>query len=209
MATKSRKPRNSTPPNHNMDEAGAAFEAAKRNPRFERTRTITLPQFKFDNARTGPNAHRDSSPLYLAVTCAAYEGKEIPGSTMGPATIANGINLETGEPGLLLLDTVLLSRLEETYPDGEYVGKAFEIVRNAWREPKPGAGYYTFALWEIAIPEELVEPVAREVRAAGNPQKAPKAASAPRGAAPVGKKPRGGNGARKPSQAPVGASAEG
>lgn len=105
---------------------------------FKRLRAITLPQLKIVDER----------PYYLKFCKPMFQGKEIKNSTMGPATLAEVTDLETGELCHVIVNSVLAKILtEET---GEYVGKCFEIVAHG---PRANKRYKTFSVAEIAEPD--------------------------------------------------------
>lgn len=186
MARKTKTDPTTEKPAHNIEEAAVAAErsrrgdvmAARESKGFKKVRSVTLPQFKFENRRDGPNREHPSTPLYLMPAEPYYIGREIEGakSKMEPPTILRCIDMETGEEGELLLDTVLLRILDEEYPDHDYLGRGFEFIRNAWRGDDAG-GYYTFTVSEVEVPVSLASAAAKA-----------KADTAPRSAKPAGKK---------------------
>lgn len=71
------------------------------------------------------------------------------GTKMDPATVCQVTNLETGERQTLICNTVLVSTLEESYPDDKYVGLCFRIVKH---EKAKGKKYNTFSIDQIKDP---------------------------------------------------------
>lgn len=119
----------------------AAVDVARKGGKFARTKAVTLPVFKL----------ADDVPVYLTATGEMYEGKEQKPAKAGekpmePATILPVVNVETGEVGQIIVGAVLEGILNETYPDGAYVGKSFEIVKHAKKE---GKRYNTYSVFEI------------------------------------------------------------
>ena len=72
-------------------------------------------------------------------------------TTKKPAVICNVRPLDgdyTGVDMQLVVGTVLASILSEEYPDGEYVGKAFEITRHAKED---GKAYKKYSAYELDV----------------------------------------------------------
>lgn len=93
-------------------------------------------------------------PLYLKITEASFIGKERVGrdgkkSDKEPPTVYNVVNLESGEEGQLIGNTVIKSTLEEEYPNNAYVGKCFAITK---QKRKEGKQYDPFSIVEIEDP---------------------------------------------------------
>lgn len=68
-----------------------------------------------------------------------------------PATLINVIDLVSGEPMVIVANTVLKSVLNEEYPDNAYVGKCFAITKKA---KAVGKDYNPFNIEEIDDPNE-------------------------------------------------------
>lgn len=76
-------------------------------------------------------------------------GKAVEDEDKKPPMIAKVEDFDTGTKHFLIGNTVLLSELTEQYPDGAYVGKAFEIT------PSKGAkDYKTYSIAEIEFEVE-------------------------------------------------------
>lgn len=122
--------------------APAAQEAAPRR-EFKVKRNVTLPVFKF----------QIDEPAYLKITGAMFKGKEMKGTgekaKMEPATLANGVDLETGEEVQIIFGTALASILHEDYANDSYVGLGFRITKHAKKE---GKNYYSYSVAEIELP---------------------------------------------------------
>lgn len=78
-----------------------------------------------------------------------------------PPHLVNVTDLETGEQKTLILNTVLVSTINEAYPNDSYVGLAFRIEK---LEKKAGKDYHTFKVQEVEAPQGV---------AAAAPQAAP------------------------------------
>jgi len=81
-----------------------------------------------------------------------YEGKKLSKKegkdAMEPAHICDITDLTTGEIAQLMLPSVLLSVLNEEYPEHSYVGRAFKITKRAKKE---GRRYFPVDVEEIEI----------------------------------------------------------
>lgn len=108
--------------------------------KFQRTRNVTLPTFKLK--KNVSYFFKLQSPMQL--------GKEIPNSKMGRATVMQGLDLETGELGILLCRAILQRELADHYPNDSYVGKCFEI--SLYRIPEKKYDGVTIA--EVADPTD-------------------------------------------------------
>lgn len=87
---------------------------------------VTLPQLKMADGKT---IHvRIDSPIVESKVNADRKGRD--GEIMKPADVCNVTNLETGEVATIICGMVLKNKLEETYPDQKYVGRAFEITQH-------------------------------------------------------------------------------
>ena len=70
--------------------------------------------------------------------------------TKGEIFVAHIVNLETGEENHLVMGSVLLSTLFESYPDDSYVDKGFMVTKGAKRGT--GArGYHPYMLAQIEV----------------------------------------------------------
>jgi hypothetical protein len=76
-------------------------------------------------------------------------GEKMAGSKIAQLpTLMDVVNLKTGEAMLIVVPTVLHQELDKAYPNGGYVGKAFQI-RKIKTEDK------AYSLWSIAEIELL------------------------------------------------------
>lgn len=90
--------------------------------KFTVKKQVVLPQLKLVVG----------NEYFFKPTSEMYIGKKIE-DDKDPATLMNGVNLETGEECLIVVPTVLASVLREAYEerDDSYVGKCFrfELVK--------------------------------------------------------------------------------
>lgn len=80
-------------------------------------------------------------------------GQQMNGKKMEPATVANVIDLTTGEMHVLICATVLNKEIHENYPDGSYVGKSFAITLIRVPEKK----YNLYSIIEIEADEAQID----------------------------------------------------
>jgi len=115
--------------------------AAPPAPKFTVTRNVTLPLLK----------KVDNVPVYIKITAPMFVGKKVSGTgentTMEPATLANIINLATGEEMQIICNKVMESTLNEEYPDKGYVDKSFLIEQRS----VPGKRYKNYRVAEIEV----------------------------------------------------------
>lgn len=92
---------------------------------------------------------RPGHTLLVQMQGKIYTGKALdnpgPNGKMDPAELAEVVNLETGEIGLIIINTVLGKQFEENYPNAGYVGKSFAITM----KDIPGKRYKQFTLFEL------------------------------------------------------------
>ena len=116
-------------------EATAQAEAARligNAPEFTRIKSVTRPVLKFGAAAE-----------YVRFEGPMYEGEKLKKSKYDdPATLAEVVNLRTGEQMIMICYTVLITELAKHYPNDGYVGKDFEIRKVVAIGKK-------YALWSI------------------------------------------------------------
>lgn len=78
------------------------------------------------------------------------KGKGKSKRTMEPPTVAKVRNLQNNKEFELIISSVPKARLEEAYPNGEYVGKSFHMIKHPKAE---GKRYNRFTVEEITIGE--------------------------------------------------------
>jgi hypothetical protein len=81
------------------------------------------------------------------------------GTKKEPMEIADVTNIETGEVGRLIGNSVIKSELRRTYPDNKYVGLMFEIKQGAGKTGSTsGNKYRTFKIVEIRLKGNAATP---------------------------------------------------
>jgi hypothetical protein len=109
--------------------------------KYKRTSALVLPVLRL----------LEESSTYVKIDGAMHVGSEQRAPKKGeqqmePATVMPVTDLETGELGMVIVNTVLQGILSEKYPDDSYVGKSFEIIKHAKRD---GKRYHNFSVFEI------------------------------------------------------------
>lgn len=119
----------------------------KRVGGFKVKKNVTLPVHKLK-----PGEER-----YFLFTSPMHIGKDtgqvMNGKKMEPATIADVIDLQTGELGVLICATVMHKEISEQYPGDSYIGKAFAITMTKVPEKK----YNLYSILEIEKDEAQQE----------------------------------------------------
>ncbi len=121
-------------------------------PQFKRKKLLTRAVLKFI----------ENQANYVKIESAIYLGKEMKGDVAQdgkkkkePAHLANVIDLRTGELAQIIVSAVVLSVLNEEYPDDGYVDKCFAITKKG---KAPGKQYFGYSIEEIEDPT-LPKPV--------------------------------------------------
>lgn len=116
--------------------------AAATAPRkFKTKRIVTIPQLKWEEGVT----------YYLRFDSPAALGKSIEkvknerGEEKKPPMLCQVTNLETGELQEVIMGAVLLSTLNEAYPNDAYVGLSFAITKEGLVKGKSNS----YARWHI------------------------------------------------------------
>ena len=118
--------------------------AATTEPMKEATSAGTAPSFAVVKAVTRPVLKFGVSPEYVRFEGPMYVGERLEKSKYDdPATLAEVVNLRTGEQMIMICYKVLSTELTKHYPNDGYVGKDFEIRKVAADGKK-------YALWSIA-----------------------------------------------------------
>jgi hypothetical protein len=112
--------------------------------KFARKSAVTLPTFKM--LEGGSYYFQFMNPIRTETSQQKDENGKMVDK---PIDIAQVVNVETGELGQIVVGSVLKSNLEKAYPNGAYVGKAFEIVKQKGKE---GKRYRTYTVYEIDAP---------------------------------------------------------
>lgn len=117
--------------------------------RFQRVRSITLPQLKIKDHTEyfvkfiGAMALGDKITIPQGGNARGDEATRQ--ARMEPPTLAKVINLETGEEMQIVVNSVLKSELEKHYPEQVYVGKCFGF--SVW--PIENKRYKGISLYEV------------------------------------------------------------
>lgn len=111
---------------------------------FKRVKNLTLDILKFV----------ENEPRYVKITSAIHLGKEQKkkaddDKAREPAHLAPCINLEDGAECQIIVSAVVLSTLNDEYPNDSYVGKCFAIVK---KNRTPGKQYFPYGVEEIEDP---------------------------------------------------------
>ena len=103
---------------------------------------VTVPQLKLEEEKTV--CVRITKEMWVAPRTEVDEAN----ANMEPPTLIEGINLDDPKRGTVhvVAGAVLVSEIEERYPDGTYVGRAFEITMHA---KKAGKKYRTYSGAEV------------------------------------------------------------
>lgn len=120
---------------------------------FKRVKNLTLDILKF--IENEPRAVKITGAIHLGKPQKAEEGK----AAKDPAHLAPCINLEDGSECQIIVAAVVLSVLNDEYPNQAYVGKCFEIVKKA---KQPGKQYFPYGVEEIEDPGLAGNPTAPE-----------------------------------------------
>jgi hypothetical protein len=111
-------------------------------PKFKIKKNLTPPLFKFVEDET----------RYVKATSVIYIGKEQEVKSgekkKEAAHLMDVINLETGEPGVIIVSAVVLSVLNESFPNNSYVDKGFAITK---RSKAPGKNYNGYVVEELEL----------------------------------------------------------
>lgn len=121
---------------------------------FKVKKHVTLPLFKLD-----------ATVKYLRFDTAMAVGKTVD-DKKEPPMMATVTDMETGELGQIILGTVLVSNLNESYPENKYVGKIFAISKTA---PEGTRKYSLFHITEVEEDNgeaEAVKPAKPDKKAA-------------------------------------------
>ena len=87
-------------------------------------------------------------PVYVQIEGTFHEGKKLD-DKRDPATLAEVIDLETGENALIVVPSVVKSSIEEQYPNEKYVGLQFEIEK--LQKDNPDKKYFPYRVTEIEV----------------------------------------------------------
>lgn len=122
---------------------GSAVVASHGNsmgyiPRVKKILTLPLLKLKI------------GEPVYIKFTAPLFVGKLIEDSqTKEPPTMANVINLPTGELVQIMLGSVLQGILKDDYPGDGFVGKSFMVTLAEKKRGKGAGTYNTYSVAEL------------------------------------------------------------
>ena len=126
---------------------------------FKKVRSVTLQLFKWKN--DVERYFKITSPMFKGQEqkpTIGADGKTIPAQE--PVTLANCIDLETGEEGQFIVGAVLVDTLNNDleYVGEQYVGKCFAITQKRDLSKK----YNTYIVIEIEADETPSAPVSKK-----------------------------------------------
>jgi hypothetical protein len=113
--------------------------------KFKRVKNLTLDILKF--VELEPRSVKIIGPIHLGKAQKAEEGKP----AKAPAHLAPCINLEDGTECQIIVSAVVLSVLNDEYPNESYVGKCFEITK---KNRVQGKLYFPYGVEEIEDPSK-------------------------------------------------------
>jgi len=113
-------------------------------------RVLTLPTFKL--VVDAALYVRIDTAMAVGTVRVGRDGKK---PDKEPPTVMTVTNLESGEQGQLIANTVVKTTLDEEYPSGAYVGKCFSITK---QKRKEGKSYDPFSIVEIEDPAVADKP---------------------------------------------------
>lgn len=123
-----------------MAEKSKTPETVKPAFKYEVVSDVTLPVLK----------QEDNVPMFIKLDSPVYKGEAMndkDGKALEPADLSKATNLETGEIGVVVMNTVLKSAIEKAYPDNTFVGKCFRLER----APVPNKRYKAYKIQEIKV----------------------------------------------------------
>lgn len=134
-------------------------------PKFVIKKHVTLPLLKLNDSGV---------PIYAFFTGAIFKAKvneveqkayvknlaaweasdksEAAPTQPNPPELAHVIDMESGEVAQIIVNAILKTELIDTYPNGTYVGKGFEIKKF---KPTGGKRYAMIQIAEVEVPAEI------------------------------------------------------
>ena len=106
---------------------------------FTRMKSIVVPVYSFKNRTSG---------FFLTQSAIRMKKSEDEEGKEKVTPLMRIVDLETGEECDMIVPTLLMSELQENYPEDSYAGKKFEVAVSA--SPKEGKRYKSVQLWEIS-----------------------------------------------------------
>lgn len=134
---------------------------------FKRVKNLTLDILKF--VELEPRHVKITGAVHLGKPQKAAEGEK----AREPAHLASCINLEDGAECQIIVAAVVLSVLNDEYPNDAYVGKCFAITK---KNRVAGKQYFPYSVEEIedqgvSEPAKEVASESSEVKAAAGKKK--------------------------------------
>lgn len=125
--------------------AGFKFDRSK----FTKLRTVTLGVLKL----------RPNQPRIVFIGTPMYQAKKIDAKKEA-AIIVRGLDLESGEEGIIMCSAVMRSELFDQYGATGYVGKVFEVVvtKGADRSGDNPVAYNHVSITELGAPDDFKAP---------------------------------------------------
>lgn len=109
---------------------------------FKVVKNVTLPLLKL----------QIDEPVHVKITSEMFVGKDVKPADgdkkKDPAILSHIINLETGEPMQMIMNSVICANLKDVYPDASYVGKSFQFIKH---DKRTGKQYHDFSITEIEV----------------------------------------------------------
>lgn len=125
--------------------------------KFKKVRSVTLPLLKWKN--DVERYYKIVSPMFKGqeISKTEYDENGVAKPKQEPVTLANVIDLETGEEGQIIIGAVLAEtwNRDEQYAGEQYVGKSFAITQKR----DPSKKYNTYTVIEIEVDETPSAPV--------------------------------------------------
>lgn len=124
-----------------LNEATTTITKPATEGAFKRKKAVTLPSFVIK---------KEGDKRYFKFITAMRKSdvitKDKDGKEQEAATVANVVDLESGQEGIYLVNSVVHENLIKAYTEDSYVGKAFEIEHTGKRE---GKRYSNFSVYEV------------------------------------------------------------
>lgn len=132
------------------EAAGTAIAARTVFDASAPTALINGHKFKVKQITRNVFPQKPGQTLAVRVTGKIFQGEKLKNATgeqknMDAPKMFEGVNLETGEIGLVIANTVLEGEFDKSYPNGAYVGKSFAITM----KDVPGKRYKQFVVFEL------------------------------------------------------------
>lgn len=110
----------------------------KQTSEFVRSKSVVVPSYSFKKRVSG---------FFLATAPIKIKSNIDDKGEQKTTPVMRIVDLETGEEVDMIVPTLLVSELNDNYPNDGYVDKKFEVAVSA--DPKEGKRYKTVQLWEL------------------------------------------------------------